>query len=92
MKFEQIILSSYNANHEYIICGSCKLTNATNSKLRLVVSLDEEIKLYEQICNIEINGIEFSCLKVQLNRHVIVADIKSIESPVYTKQLAQISH
>jgi len=85
MKFEKITFSSYNANHEYIICGTCKITNTSNCKLQLGVVLDEGITLHEEIFSIEINGIEFDCINVVLDWNLMKATIKKIDSQVYTK-------
>lgn len=88
MKFEEITLSSFNAIHQYLICGECKFINAPDNinRLRLVVTLDEEINLSDQLSTVEILGVEYDCLSVQLNRNTIIGEIKSITSQVYTKQ------
>lgn len=85
MKFEKITFSSYNANHEYIICGTCKITNASNGILQLGVVLDEGIILHEEIFSVEINGIEFDCTDVVLDWNLMKAIIKKIDSQVYTR-------
>lgn len=86
MKFEKILLTSFNANHEYIICGSCKF-DFEKGKLQLTALLNEAINLSDEICTIEINGIEFQCSSIQIDRYIIDATIKSIDSQVYTRQL-----
>lgn len=87
MKFEEITLSSHNANHQYLICGEGKIINAPNDRLRIVVSLDEEINLSDQLCSVEIMGVEYDCSNVQLERNAIVGEIERISSHMYTKQL-----
>lgn len=89
MKFESITLSSFNANHEYFICGSCKINKVENDKLQLVVFLDEGIILPDELFAVEINGVEFNCIDLQLDRDIVVGKIKSIDSQMYAKQFNQ---
>lgn len=88
MQFDEITLTSHNAIHKFFINGKCNFAHVGLKKVQVIeCHLDQPIFLREKLSSIEVNGIVFECLEIQIENNKVIGQIEEISSLLYTKNI-----